>query len=169
MLVEYTMSGVLVNFAVLVEYSTNVEVGTGVDTACEEVGVERNGDGMLENSCGVAVGEISNCDDDEADDDELEAEGVGVVSIRIDSGFDVAMKAQVVGYGGCLIVDCSAVVVRWLDIFTALGRSVSDGVTESRVRDGVGVGVGVVQLWKYSQSSASAKGEKVLVSGKYHP
>ena len=154
MLVECTMSGVVVNFAVLVEYSTTVEVGTGVDTACEEVGVERNGDGMLENSCGVAVmmvvGEASNCDDDEADDDELEAEGVGVVSIRIDSGFDVAMKAQVVGYGGCLIVDCSAVVVRWLDTFTALGRSVSDGVMESRVRDGVGGGVGVVQLWKYS-------------------
>ena len=54
-------------------------------------------------------------------------------------------------------MDSSAVVVRWLDTFTTLGRSISDGVTECGDEDGVGDGVGVVQLWKYSQFSASAK------------
>ena len=54
-------------------------------------------------------------------------------------------------------MDSSAVVVRWLDTFTTLGRSISDGVTECGDEDGVGDGVGVVQLWKYSQLSASVK------------
>lgn len=45
-------------------------------------------------------------------------------------------------------------MVRWLE---TLGRSISDEVTE--YGDGIGVwdGVGVAQLWKYSQSSASAR------------
>ena len=49
------------------------------------------------------------------------------------------------------------VAVRWLDTFTTLGRSVSDGVTECGDGEGVGNGVGVVQSWKYSQFSASAR------------
>ena len=45
-------------------------------------------------------------------------------------------------------MNCSAVVLRWLDTFTTLGRSISDGVTECRDEDGVGEGVGVVQFWE---------------------
>jgi len=49
-------------------------------------------------------------------------------------------------------VNCSAVVLRWLDTFTTLGRNISNGVTECGDEDGVGGGggdgVGVVQFWE---------------------